>query len=290
MKASTLLLWSFVLTALTVFLGAVPLKVLKGLIGRITFWLAGIALGAGLLFTPWKSLGVIFLGLVVLVGIFSDLEERGHSVFYSAICAGLVTMLFGGGAFAFWIYRIGNGWRELLLAQVDRFLGPAKQLAGLNLDSSAVLAQAPSGIMIVLLVSLFFAVLLEDRFRLLLGLRKGLNHHLGDFAIPDAFVWMFIAALFGTFAKLPLAIAAVQTVSLNILNILILLFFFQGLAVTVRVFQILRMGVIWQVLFFVLIVFQLFLFVSAVGLIDYWVNFRLRFHRKAKEIKKRENI
>lgn len=290
MKAVTLLLWSFVLTALTVFLGAAPLKVFKDLVGRVLYWGLGLGIGAALLLTPWKTLGIIFIGLVVLMGIFSDLEERGHGVFYSAVCSTLVTALLGSGAFAMWIYRVGNVWRELLQTQVDKVLAPAKQIAGLSLDTSSILAQLPSGILIVLMLSLFFAVLLEDRIRSLLFLGRGVNHHLIAFRIPDSFVWMFIAALLAAFVKLPVPAPMIQTVALNFLNVLILLFFFQGLAVVVRLFDVLRLGVMWRVLFFTLIVFQLFLFVSAVGLVDYWANFRLRFHRKTKEIENKENI
>jgi hypothetical protein len=93
LKALTLLVWSLVLTTLTGVLGAAPLKVLKaiGQSPRRVFWGLTLTLAVGLLLSPFKGLGLLYLCLVVLIGLYTDLEERGQSVLYAGFSSVLVS-------------------------------------------------------------------------------------------------------------------------------------------------------------------------------------------------------
>jgi hypothetical protein len=120
---------------------------------------------------------------------------------------------------------------------------------------------------------------MEDRLRLSEeaspAARPSFRSQLADVRMPDVCIWIFIASLlfaFGGFGN-----KALHAVAVNAMNVTLVLFFFQGTAVTMRFFAKIRMGWFWQTVFMVLIVLHLFLFVSLVGLLDYWFDFRTRF-------------
>ncbi len=290
LRALALSTWSFILTALTGFLGAGPLKVSKSLWGHRLYWLVNLVTVTALFFTPWRGLAILFSGIVILVGVFTDLEERGHSVSFSGAFSILFTGLLASGEFAMWIYRYGSGWRAFLESQIEAFLAPAKQMAGVSVDAASLLAQAPSGLVILLMLALFSMVLLENRIRTMVGLPKNLDRHLIEFRAPEALIWVLIGALFFSFAKPISHLEWAQMVALNVLNVLVVFYFFQGLAVVVKAFHVFKVGVFWQIIFFSLVVFQLFLFVSVLGLADYWLNFRSLLSRKSAQWDKKENF
>lgn len=290
LKGLTLLFWSLILTALTGVLGAAPLKLVRDYCGRVGYWLLGL-LFVGLVFlTPWKALALCFLLILVAMGLFNDFEERGHGVLYSGSFAVLVTTLLGSGAFALWIYRTGTDWYSMLLKSVEQLLEPARQVASIQVEPATILAQAPSAFVILLTLAVFAGVIFENRLRLAFDLPKSASRHLGQFRLPDAFIWLLIVSVFFAFAKLGTIPTWIPILASNVLNVLALLFFFQGLAVVTKTLHVLRVGLFWQFLFFILIVFQLFLFVSVLGLFDYWIDFRSLLTRKATEWKNKENV
>ena len=67
------------------------------------------------------------------------------------------------------------------------------------------------------------------------------------------------------------------------------LYFFQGLAVLEVAFRIFRTGAFWRFVIYFFIVGQLFLLLSAVGLIDYWVDFRSRMRRAYRREENRKH-
>ncbi len=79
-------------------------------------------------------------------------------------------------------------------------------------------------------------------------------------------------------------------VAVNGLNVILVLYFFQGLAVVMRAFEVLRVTGYWKFVLLVIIIMQLFLCISVLGIIDYWANFRERINRKATEWQNKENI
>jgi len=93
-------------------LGGVPLKVLRQLSGRAAYWLwtTGISVGfyvagtyaTGAYAAIFKPLGIAFFSLVVLIGVFSELEELHLSFPVSAFFTLLINTLIVGGSFALW--------------------------------------------------------------------------------------------------------------------------------------------------------------------------------------------
>ncbi len=287
-KASVLTFWALTLTALTGFLAAAPLKVLKTCMGRRLYWSIGFLLPLMMYFSSMKAFAGLYLLMVVLVGVFADFEERGHNIYFSSACSVILTTLLGLGGFAFWAGQQGRNWASILKTQTEVLLVPVKQAFGFEIDVNSVLAQIPSGFVIMLILALVVAAVSEKRLAGFFNLEHSPPHQMVNFRLPSICVWAFIAALFFSFAKSQLIPTAVQMGAINLLNILVVLFFFQGLAVSSKAFSMLRLNSFWQVVFFALAIFQLFLFVSILGLVDYWADFRARM--LAKTFNKKEKI
>ena len=156
----------------------------------------------------------------------------------------------------------------------------------LEVTEDIIARQLPSAAVILLASSLALALIFEKRL-----MRWWKIDHLnmfrqrvGTYKVPDFFVWAFITSLIGAFLIKGQPI--VETVSLNVLNLLVVVYFFQGLAIAASFFEAQRLSFFWRGFWFVLLVFQLFFLVSLVGLADYWLNFRERFSKKAKQINK----
>jgi hypothetical protein len=275
-------LWAVVMTALTItfVLGAVSLKVLRREAGRVHYWFIGSAF-TGILFAMKATpLALAYGSLVLLVGVFSELEELGLGVLTSGFFTLVINFLCGAGVFALWVSRTGPKWSQFIQDGLELMLKPLVELnPKLQINYFDLMLQIPSLLLILWMCAIYFAVLLENRVRPIE--QQGMKGQLAEFRLPDFVVWLFIGALLGAFgglAKMP-----VEAVSVNVLNVCFMLFFFQGIAVVARFFETLRMGWFWQTVFMVLIVVHLFLPVSLLGLIDYWVDFRARMQKRGNE-------
>ncbi|ASD65333.1 hypothetical protein [Bdellovibrio bacteriovorus] len=72
---------------------------------------------------------------------------------------------------------------------------------------------------------------------------------------------------------------AIAILAVNILNVAIVLYFFQGLAVLEVFLNSMRAGLFIRVLTYIILVGQLLPILAVVGLIDYWVDFRARLRK-----------
>lgn len=291
--------WAVLMTVMTYILGGVPLKVLRQQVGRVGYWTWGTSISVGFYAAGVKPVGIMLFSLVVLIGVFSELEEMNLSFPVSAFFTLLINTLITGGAFALWVSRIGPKWSMEVHNAVDSVI---KQLSAVNPGippnySELVVQVIPSAVLVLWISALYLAVLLEGRLSPSIKTNGGdaalapkvvegeriltMREQLGELRMPDAVVWLFILALLGAFSgivKKPVEIAAI-----NVLNVCALLFFLQGIAVVSRFFDRLRMGGFWQFMFMVLIVIHLFLFVSFLGLMDYWLDMRGRMNKRPQE-------
>jgi uncharacterized protein YybS (DUF2232 family) len=104
------------------------------------------------------------------------------------------------------------------------------------------------------------------------------------FRVPDPVLWFAMVAILGAFVKH--GRPWLEVISLNALNVLAVLYFFQGLAVIASAFRVFKIGPFWQVLWYFVLVVQLFLMVSLLGFVDFWLEFRERLTRKPAETNK----
>ncbi len=287
--------WAVLMTALTYILGAASLKVLRRNSGRLIYWGLTVALSVALFAFGFQLLAVAFLSLVLLMGVFAELEELGLAFHVSAFFTLVINSLIWTGTFLFWMSMTGPKWSTTILTAVENMLKPLETYnPGLQLKYYDLMLQLPSIILMMWMAALYLAILLESR-----GLMRRdhsrdplmpagsapesapMRDQLKEFRVPDACVWIFILALLGKFGGF--SNQAVEAVSANALNVCFTLFFFQGIAVVGRTLEKLRVGLIWQSLFMVLIVVYLFLFVSVLGLTDYWFDFRAKFAKGANK-------
>lgn len=283
-KLALTLLWSVFLTAFTVFLGSAPLKVYRSLTGKTLFWLSMLALVMIFGATKLWVLAVSFASMMTLVGTYADLEEHDHGIEYSGVVALIMTTLLQAAGFAVWVSMTGAGWYNMLLSWVEKALAPYAQATGVKFEVATLLAQAPSGIITVSVLSLFVMLVFENRVRFLVGLPNRDQKGILDFKVPDVGVWIFAASMLGAFLKYETK--WLQLVSMNIFNVMIVLYFLQGMAVVMRFFETFRVGAFWRTVTSVVLVLQLFLFVSVLGLADYWLDFRVKLAKKATDINK----
>lgn len=285
-RSSFLALWAVVMTTVTVVLGAPPLRVLRLVMGRFLFWILTVGLSLVMFGLGWKPIAIVFLLLTLLVGFYSELLESRWSPLSSAAVAVSLTSIIGSLCFVFWTLRMGKGWYLLLLGSVkSKFEGVALFRGDFNLGVEDVLLQAPSGVVVLLLLASALLLVTEPRIREWAGKAEesGLTY-LKHFRLPDAFVWITIVSLLGSFLKSDFKWT--QVLAINFLNVCVLLYFFQGLAVFTSLFDKMKLSAFWRVVWTILLILQLFIIVSVVGLVDYWMDFRNRFERRTKQINK----
>jgi len=277
--------WAVFMTALTYILGAPSLKVLRRRLGRAKYWALTTLISIGLYGFQAKLLAVAFFSLVILMGVFDEFEEMEFSFQASGFFTLLINSLIGSGAFALWVFAAGPNWSQNILSGLENTLKPLAEMnSRLQLNYFDLMLQLPSIAVILWMGAIYVATLLEGR------LSTGdmavktdvpsLRPQLATFRLPDAMVWIFIASLLGTFGNFQSHV--LEAVAVNVMNISVVLFFFQGIAVVTKFFETVRLGPVWQFLFMVVIVVQLFLFVSLLGLLDYWLNFRSRLTKRAE--------
>ncbi len=263
--------WAVLMTALTYILGAASLKILRGKSGRLIYWGLTTVLCSLLFALQFKMLALAYLSLVLLVGIFAELEELNLNFNVSSFFTLVINGLIWSGVFAAWISITGPKWSTQLLTAVEEMLKPLEVYnPGLQIKYYDLMLQLPSIILMMWAAALYLASLLESR----INQDGARRDQLKEFRVHDVVVWTFIVSLLGKFGGFTNQV--VEVVCANALNVCFMLFFFQGIAVVTRSFEKIRMAPVWQALFMVLIVVYLFLFVSVLGLMDYWFDFRAK--------------
>lgn len=276
------------LSVTTVIFGALPMRAVRKAYGRLAYWTGFILVSIALAVFVSIAYGLLVLSLAIAVGVYTEIEEHGGSVFsagFVAILAAMGSTAFGVGA---WMYRT----KAHLIEEARNQLEPlAEKITAMNsgagISADTLIQQIPSGLMIGFIAALAVALIGERRMLGWLGLsveRSADDKRLGSFRAPDAFIWLTIAAVFGAFYHHGNELF--ETISINALNVLAVIYFFQGLAIVAHAFRVFRVGPFWQWLWYMVLVLQLFLLVSLIGFADFWVEFRTRLTRKPAETKR----
>lgn len=274
------MLWGYLLTALTYFLGAGPLRAVRSQLGRAFYWggvvvLSAFSVGFGIFGTGDGAFFMLWLGgsfftVAVLMGLFAEFEESGLSFDLSAAFSILVLSFLSLGVGGILFSQKGPQFFGRIRGALEQSL----KGANLEIPVDQLLAQMPSVVIILWMLAIYCGVLLEGRIRM--GVHKPtlFRSELFQFRAPGWVVWLFIACLLPSFGEV--GPKWVQDVATNILNVSVAIFFFQGLGIIHQVLIFLRVGLFWQVFLVLFLVVQLFLFVSCIGLADYWLDLRLR--------------
>lgn len=285
------LLWGILMTALTFVLGGLPLKSLRRGAGRMTFWSVCTLAVAVMIGLKLYLLATFFGSLVILIGFLSEFEEQDLSLVASSFFALLTTALIAAGGFAIWVSITGPGWLPAIEGLVKEALDPVLKInPEFKVDIKNITMQLPSVAIIMWMVTIYLSVLLEPRLSAPAAEpvpASRFRNELATLKLPDFVVWTFIVSLIGAFGAIEgVKMYGVHEVSINIFNICILAFFFQGLAVIGMFLSEMKMGWFWQGLLMVILVLQLFIFVSVLGLVDHWMDFRARIAKRRQQVKR----
>jgi len=137
----------------------------------------------------------------------------------------------------------------------------------------------PSGLIITLMLILFVSLTLGR-----LPRQTKQNQSLLYFKLPDWAIWFFIGGLGATFIPTQGSVLALS--AMNVLVITLAAYFFQGLAVFTFFLDRFNIQGLWRLLAYFLVFFQMFVFISGLGILDYWFDFRSQ-PTSAKPIRKK---
>jgi len=250
---------------------------------------------AGFLYLLSPIFCLVYLTLALLVGIFQTEFKASMSLFKSSVAAvGIVSFTFLIISMVFiqlgqldWkTVQDGLTWGMMELADKG-FL--AKETILAKKDINLLSYQAPSIIVIVVSLALFFSLIFEKAtLRLFYKNQKSLTGRLSYFKVPDSLIWVLIGSLALSF--IDFNIPVIKLIAINALNICILAYFFQGFAILFNFFEVFRVGMFTKFIMVLTMVIQLPFITVVAGALDYWFNFRGRFLRKATQVKERSGL
>ncbi len=267
------------MSLLTVVFGTPFLRVIRNVYGSLIFWgLVFLFLGGTtLLKADWLSFVV---GSVwITTGISLELEKKKVSFLTNSILS--LTTGFILCAAGLWGVLKRLGVNDLARA-TEYFQEAVKPLVkgqmNQELDYTALVLQMPSMLFIALLLSLAIGFLMERRIRFWFRLTKQGYVYKFDFLkfrVSDKLIWVALfSLLFSVLGGFGPNFKALETVGSNLVNVFIVVYFFQGLAVLEHILIQIRAGVFLRTFSYFIFLGQLFLVLSIVGFLDFWFDFR----------------
>lgn len=269
------------MTLLTIVLGALPLRLLRVNYSAVMYWAGCIGVAGALLVSGQVLMSAAFATLTLLIGIYSEAEKQYSSTFASGSVAVLATSGLITAAVAIWSdvtkTNLIQAVKQVAQAITDRAVEMNPQL---EVKADVLAWQAPSFVVVVLILALGAALMWERRGRSWFNLKESVTKPsaLLAFHVPAAFVWIAIASAAAAFIQHD--VNWVQVLGLNILNIVVAIYFLQGMAVIGNMFQTFKVSPFWQTLWYIMLFLQLFPIVAFVGFVDFWFEFRERLKKK----------
>ncbi len=277
-----LTLTSVVMSVLFSFLGAPFLRALSVTAKPKFFWTSGIVLTAALLAGGLTLASIYISAIWMTLGLYSEFEKRGVNWRTAALFSLTAAILFSSAYYSLTIKYLDqqNILSELLtpLQQTVNKAFPDNPIEIVTLKS-----YVPGLFFAMLLSSLALGFMLEAKVNRLFSLRQvriASALRWLEFRLPDLFIWTSLFA--ALFSLVPVGIPVLQKMSLNIVIVSVVAYFFQGLAVTEFLTRTFRFGPFSKMILYILIVLQLAPAIVLIGIIDYWADFRKRLRKKLK--------
>ena len=264
---------ALILSNVFVFLAVLPLRYLRLVFGRKLFILSSVFCCALLISFGMWSWVLAHVSLCLLIGFYRELEENQLSIFISAILSIGTTVMAGLVIFFSYSRITGLDTKNFLLsyfAPVLEQIQKKPHLKQINLDH--LLLYFPSGLVVGLMFILFIS---------LIGVQNSSNgQRLKNFRLPDGIIWVFIFSLALTFISL--SNPTISIISGNVFIVTLGAYFFQGFAVFTHFLDRFSVFGFWRFLAYFIVFLQM-LFVSGLGILDYWFDFRNRKPKTLKE-------
>tara|TARA_Y100000780_G_scaffold232297_1_gene262469 strand:+ start:878 stop:1801 length:924 start_codon:yes stop_codon:yes gene_type:complete len=276
---------------LTFLLAGGPMMLGRKLLGRFSYYGLLTAIVAALLpvLEPQYWIGFIAVGL--LAGFF--VEAKNFKA--SHVNAGLISLLSSCGVIGIttglWIQYKKIDVMAKLRAYVEEYLNSLSSSASVQIDAELLLSQIPSGIIGAMIAALWLGILVERfivRNRWVsreLAYPEGYEEDLINFKLPEWSIWPSLAAVLFTFVDLKMP--GIKEISSNVFNLVVIIYFLQGLAVISSFFRHHKVATFWQVLWYFMFM-QVHVLVSMIGFADYWLDFRTKFLSQGQELKNKK--
>ena len=234
-----------------------------------------------LIMTRGLAFDILYFGSLLMTGLFLGECIERHFTIQKTMAA--TTLLVAGTAFAaFGLYTAiqGKSMGGLVSQYLSQYLDLTVQLyseMGMDKDQIQVLNQAfvmvlPGMFLVSYLTTLWLNILIIRNLLLRKGITLKSMTRLNCYRTPDTLVWGVI--LLGLALMLPSQTA--KAVSINCLIVLMLVYFFQGIAVVSFFFTKKNSPMFLRVFCYSLIAVQLYFLIMVIGLgfFDNWLNFR----------------
>lgn len=249
------------------FLAPIPARYLHINHGRLVYWAFSIISSLAIaIFAPQWA--IAHAGVLLLMGLYTELEEQKVSTFYSATSAILLTGLVVFLAALVWGKITGISTLTALKTNVSEVVSQYKSLRGTkepDLDVATVLSLMPAIAAGTLMIMVFVGTVF---------VRTAASLRAREFQVPASFIWVFIVSLAGTFLLDPVKQFYAQKIMSNVLFFSLAAYYFQGLAILGFYFNKLRINYFLRTVLFFAIGIHLFIFVAGLGLSDLWFEYR----------------
>lgn len=276
-------LWA--LTALfswtTVFLAAGPLRGLRLSSAFWVFWPVALMMTAAMWFGGFPYVACGFAAVVLVVGLYTEIEGWGLGRGAASIGSLSALVAAVGMGFGAWCRSMKIAPATWLTQWVEPMITKMKEVyPTLEVEPEIIVSQIPSVLVILGLVVLAIAVLSEKTWLRALGARSELfeRESWTNFKLWDVSIYVLMLALLAALTRH--GIKPVSIGGTNVLNVMVILYFFRGMAVIFKAFDVFAVGPIWRMLIGFILTFQLAIVVAVLGVADYWLDFRDRLTRR----------
>jgi len=243
--------------------------------------IAGASFFIPVLMTQNLAFDTLYFGLLLSTGmVLGECLERHMSIQKTM---GLTALTAAGAVFAaLTVYTISQGrtFSVIVADYVNQSLSLARQISPeIRMDQdmtqkliSSMMIVMPGMFMISFMTTLWLNILIIRNLLKRKGIIIKSIEHLNRYKAPDMLVWVFI----GCAAALMIPWDPVKIAGINGLIVLMLVYFFQGIAVVSFFFQQKNTPMALKVFFYFLIAVQVYVLVLVIGLgfFDNWIDFR----------------
>ena len=280
-KFITIASLSILLSMFTVVFGSPLLRVLRKAYGPLAFWILGLMVSGIAWFLNAQPLALFLGSIWMTLGVYTELEERGLGWWNSGCLSLLAGATASAVGFTAALKMNGINTYAEVVKLVELFTQKVSEMnPAVKLDPETIAQQIPSFVMIFLVLALGLGLIYERRVFSWLNLpreKTASQLKLLEYRLPDYMIWVAMTAFLLTMVSF--GGKAIAILAVNIVNVCVVLYFFQGLAVLEVFLNSIRAGVFTRVLTYIILVGQLLLVLSVIGLIDYWVDFRGRIRK-----------
>ncbi len=234
-----------------------------------------------LIMTQGLAFDILYFGSLLMTGFFlGECIERHLGIEKTMILTGLGVM--GSAFFAFILYTSfqSQTMTAIVSDYLTRYFGLTAQLYSdmgiqegqIEMLNSAFLIILPGMFAVSFMATIWMNILIIKKLLLRKGILLKSMENLNQYKAPDYLVWVVI--VLGSILLLPME--APKYVSINCLLVLMLVYFFQGIAVVSFFFQTKRSPAALKVFCYSLIAVQIYFLILVIGLgfFDNWINFR----------------